>query len=106
MTKQKKKQKSLGGISRIKMIAESSKCPSDAKDSSSIHQKFTRSENLQPVTETLQLFLLVCRQLSTQLLFNFVDHEAFVVLQSLLDVHLESNDIIEHGFDIGVKFFS
>lgn len=39
---------------------------------------------------------------ATEFLLELVRHEALVVLQVLLDVHLEFDDVVEHLLDLGV----
>lgn len=41
-----------------------------------------------------------------QLLLHLLDDKALVVLQTLLDVHLELDDVVEHALDLGVELLS
>lgn len=44
--------------------------------------------------------------LATELLLHFLDHKPFVVFETLLHMHLELDDVVQHLLDLGVELFS
>lgn len=43
---------------------------------------------------------------AAELLLELVRHEALVVLEVLLDVHLELDDVVKHLLDLGVQLLA
>lgn len=49
---------------------------------------------------------IISHLVTSKLLLELVRHKAFVVLQVLLDMHLELDDVVQHLLDLGVEFLS
>lgn len=48
---------------------------------------------------------IISHIVGSELLFQLVRYETFVVVEVLLDVNLELDDIVEHSVNLGVEFF-